>query len=85
MKRADDRTTPKLAKKRSWGHNHPKTGKEGEYLNNCPHLLSLNWLVKNILENPGRAGKLANQMSAENQEQAAAAEKQREKNISKQA
>ena len=73
-----------MAKKRSRGRKLPKKGKEGN-VKDHPHLPTLDLLVKNILENPGTAGKSADQLSAENQEQAAAAETQREKAVSKRA
>ena len=75
---------PKVAKKKR-GHKRPKKGKEGGYVKNCPHLSSLNWLVKNILENPGTAVKLINRILAKNQERAATAQKQRENVTSEQA
>ena len=75
---------PKVAKKKR-GHKRPKKGKEGEYANNCPHLPSLDWLVKNILEKPGTASKSAGRILAKYQERAVAAKKEQEEAASKRA
>ena len=64
-----------MAKKRNRRRKRPKKGEEGEYVNDCPYLPSLDWLVKNILGKPGTASESADRISAEYQEQAAAAEK----------
>ena len=56
-------TRPKMAKKRSRGRKLPKKGEEGN-VKDYPHLPTLDWLVKNVLENPGTAGKSADRISA---------------------